>query len=146
MNTVILSVVREGSEAGLESVARVPVDGEVDTGRVDEVLVRADGSGTVGNHVLRQAGLLVSADSITLGTIRRLSIHVLGIDTTGDIEAVAVIGGDDDEGIFEFTDFLEVLQCGLDGIVELEKFAESTRVRIQLAKILFLILEFTDRS
>jgi hypothetical protein len=43
-----------------------------------------------------------------------------------DIEAVAVVGGDDDEGVLIFTNFLQMLDGSTDGVVELKEFTKST--------------------
>ena len=43
-------------------------------------------------------------------------------------EAVAVVGGDEDEGVVEFAEGSEFFDRGFDGVVELEEVAEGAVV------------------
>ena len=51
--------------------------------------------------------------------------YVIGKGLT---EAVAVVGGDEDEGVSELAEGFELCHCGFDGVVELEEVAESAVV------------------
>jgi hypothetical protein len=53
-----------------------------------------------------------------------------------DIEAVAVIGGDDDEGVLIFADFLQMLDGSTDGVVELKEFTKSAIIIQNVLNIL----------
>ena len=81
-----------------------------------------------GVDVLRCTGVLVHANGITLLTVILLLVQVLGVNGTHDIETVTVISSDDDEGVLELADLLEVRDGGADSVVELEKLTEGTVV------------------
>lgn len=86
----VLPLVRVGTHALREGVPRVPVDGEVDA--------RVVGHRGVGDGVLAQPAVLVDADGVALFAVGGLTAQVLGVGTTEDVETVAVVGSDDDEG------------------------------------------------
>lgn len=72
--------------------------------------------------------VLVGTDGVPLGPVSSGNLEVLGVAGTEDVEAVAVIGGDDDQGLVEFSNLLQVLNGLSDGIVELEQLAQRTFV------------------
>ena len=114
----VLAAVWAGHEALEEGVARVPVGGEVAVG-VGEV-ARVD--------VLAEAGLLVDADGVALAAVGGLGGEVVCVDGAHDVEAVAVVSGDEEEGFVERVGGVEVGDGRFDSIVKFEQFAEGAVV------------------
>lgn len=72
--------------------------------------------------------MLVDADCVAFLTVDVLRGEVVCVDGAHDVEAVAVVGGDEDEGLLEGVRFLEVRDGGFDGVVEFKEFAERAIV------------------
>lgn len=119
VNSVVFTTIGGSSGTGEESITGGPVGGEVGAFGVSQV---------TGVDVLGKTGLFVDTDGVTLLTLVGLGGHVLCVNGTHDVEAVTVVGGDDDEGVGEFTEVLEFFNGGLDGIVEFEEVTEGTVV------------------
>lgn len=122
VDLVVLAAIRERDSALGQAVAGLPVDGEVDAGVV--------GDGSVDDLVLRLTRVLVRADcgALAAHVVVVDGFHVLGVCGAVDVEAVAVIGGDDDKGVVEDAEFGEAGDGGGNGVVELEEVAESAVV------------------
>ena len=116
----VLPVVRVGSKSLGERISRVPVDGEVSTGAVAHAV---DGRGVHG-----EAGFLVRADGPAPLTVGFLFGHVPRVCIPVDIESVAVVGGDKDEGFVQDVQVVEPGNGGTYGVVKLEKVAKGTIV------------------
>ena len=114
----VLAAVGVGHEALEKSVPRVPVAWKVGI-HVCQV-TRVD--------VLAQTRLLVCADRATLLAVYVLRGEVVGVDGAHDVEAVAVVGGDEDERLLERGGFVEVGDGGFDRVVEFKEFTEGTVV------------------
>ena len=84
----VFTVVWGGADALRQGIARIPVHREVDTGVV--------GDSGVGNCVLTKTRVGVVANCAALLTIGFLGAQVFGVCGSEDIEAVSVIGCDDD--------------------------------------------------
>jgi hypothetical protein len=112
----VLAAVGVGHQTLEEGVAGVPVGWEVAVG-VGQI---------AGVDVLRETRLLVGTDGITLLAVDVLGSEVGGINGTHDIETVTVVSGDEDKSLLEAVGFVEVLDGGLDSVVKLEQFTEST--------------------
>jgi hypothetical protein len=80
VDLVVLATVGGGADAAGDSVARLPVDGEVGAGAVAEVAALLG--------VLGEAGLFVDADGLALGALVILGIEVFGV--SGAENAVSV--------------------------------------------------------
>lgn len=118
MDGPVLAAVGVGHEALEQGVAGVPVGGEV----------AVSVSQVAGVDVLGETGLLVDADGVALLAVDVLRGEVVGVDGAHDVEAVAVVGGDEDEGLLEAGGLVEMGDGGFDGVVELEEFAEGAVV------------------
>ena len=70
--------------------------------------------------------LLVNTDGASLGPATLLSAHVLGIGRSKDVESVRVVRGDDDQGLVELANLLQVLNGLSDRVVELQEFTERS--------------------
>jgi len=130
---VILPVVWVGCKAREESVSGIPVGRERSTVGVNQAAVDSGSVAVVallgvGVGVLGKTRLFVDTHSAALGTIGRLSVQVLGVYGTCYIEAVAVVGSDDNEGLIELADGVKMSNGSLDGVVKLEKVTKSTVV------------------
>lgn len=115
---IVLAMVWVSAEALCERVSRVPVRGEVG---VREAQV-------AGVDVLRQSRLSVCADGLALVAVFGLLVKIFGIDGSEDVETVAVVGGDEDQGILQRVGLVQMVDRGFDGVVQLEEFAESAVV------------------
>lgn len=148
----ILTLIGESGPSVSNSVSRVPVDLDISSihskltrsvpkkpsaqlgrwtygepgsvGALEDSLVV--GSNTSGDLVGGKTGLLVHTNSVALGTVGGLGVEVLGVGRAKDVKAVSVVGGDDDEGVVELPDLLEVLEGGADSVVEFEEVTKST--------------------
>jgi len=116
----VLLLVREGHRALREHVARRPVLGERDARVVLDRRVR--------DLVLRLPRVLVRADGVAAVALVGDRRHVLGVGGAVDVEAVAVVGGHEDEGVVEDAERRQLLDGGLDGVVELEQLTERAVV------------------
>ena len=99
---VVFSSVRVRGDAGVEGEARVPGCGEVGAGGVGEGWRVGDGS--VGEDVLGEAGGGVGSYCGAFGAVAtrvRLGREEFGVDGAHDVETVAVVGGDEDQGFGE---------------------------------------------
>lgn len=117
----VFVVVGEGDGALGECVAGCPVEGEVDALAVREML----GSGL---GVEREPGFGVGADGFALVGVGLGLLEVLRVGGTVDVEAVAVVSGDEDERVVEDAEGFEAGDGGADGVVELEEVAERAVV------------------
>lgn len=114
----VLAAVGIGHETLEESVAGVPVGGEVAVS-VGEV---------TGVNVLGKTRLLVCTDCVALLAVDVLGSEVVCVNGTHDVETVTVISGDEDESLLEAVGLVELPDGGLDGVVELEELTEGTVV------------------
>ncbi len=105
----VLAVVRRRPEALRQRVPRVPVGREV---RARAVRHAVDGLG-----VLRGAGVEVRADGAALRAVRGLRREVLGVDAAEDVEAVAVVCGDEDQRVIELAEGFEAVDGCADRVV-----------------------------
>lgn len=80
------------------------------------------------DDILRETGLGVGADGATFLTVRVLRVQVLGVDAAGDVEAVAMVGGHEDERLFEVIQLTELGEGCFDGVVELEEIGQGAVV------------------
>jgi hypothetical protein len=117
-NRPVLATVRVGHQALEKGVAGIPAGGEVAV-RVGQV---------ASVDVLREAGLLVDADGIALLAVRVLRGEVVRVDGAHDVEAVAVVGGDEDERLLEAVGAVELGDGRFDGVVEFEQLAQCAVV------------------
>lgn len=121
VDLVVLTVIGESTRTGVKGVAGVPAGGEVNTLRVTE---RVGAS----NSVLGQTRVLVGADGTALVTVVLLFLEVNSVDSTSDIETVAVVSSDNDKCVFERTELLELLNGGADSVVKLKELTEGAVV------------------
>lgn len=121
----VLPLVGEASIAVGNGVPGVPGNGESNTLGTSEgaLVVGVDASG---DNIGRETGPLVHADGVALLPVLLLLPEVLGVCGTKDVESVSVVGSDDNEGLLELADLLEVLEGGTDGVVEFEQVTEGT--------------------
>lgn len=77
---------------------------------------------------MRETGLGVRADGVTFLAVGVLRVQVFGIDAAGDVEAVAVVGGDEDEGLLEAVQLPQLGYGRPDGVVELEDVTQGAVV------------------
>ncbi len=128
MHLVILPMIRVRHETLKQCVSGIPIRRKRRAIAIHEILITPDLRAAVGDLILRQAGFMVCADGAALGAVGGLALEEAGVDAAGDVEAVAVVGRHDHEGVVEFADFFEVLECRFDGVVEFEEFAEGAVV------------------
>ena len=62
-----------------------------------------------------------------------MSIQVFSIHISKDIKAMAVIRGDNDQSILEFTNRFEVVDGSLDRVIKLEKLTKGICLSIEAA-------------
>ena len=74
------------------------------------------------------APVLVRADGVALLAVAARLAEVGRVGRAEDVEAVAVVGGDDDQRVLELANVGQVLERGVDGLVKLEDLAERARV------------------
>lgn len=77
---------------------------------------------------MRQARFPVSADGVALLAVRVLRVQVLCVHAAGDVEAVAVVGRHEDEGLLVVAQLPELGHGGFDGVVEFEEVAQGAVV------------------
>lgn len=118
--------IRVGREAGSKGVSRVPLDGEVGVFTDNDSLVFR--SRALGDLILGVTRVLVGSDSIPLRSVRGGDLQVLGVTRAEDIEAVTVIGSDDNQSFIEFTDLFQVLDGLSNSVIELQQFTQGSVV------------------
>ena len=134
MHLVILPAVRIGPHALEQRVARISVGGEEgavgeqDAGVVVRGGVRHGRRLRVRVGVLGEARADVGAEGFALGAVGGLRGQVLGVNGAHDVEAVAVVGGDEDEGVVELVDGGELGKGGVDAVVGFKQFTEGAVV------------------
>ena len=111
-----------------QRIPRIPIRRKRAPVGIHQVLIAPDLRSPVGDLILRLSGFMIRADRAAFIAVASLAVEETRVDAACDVEAVAVVGGDDHEGVVEFADFFEVRHGGFDGIVELEEFAESAVV------------------
>ena len=122
---VVFSVVWVGADGREEGIAWVPIRREGLSFRVDE---GARIAGVAGVDVLRKAGLLVRTDSAALFAVCRLGFKVVGVDATGNVEAMAVIGCDENECFVHDAEGGKLGEGGVDGVIKFKNVAKGTIV------------------
>ena len=98
MYLVILTVVWVGSDALRECVTWVPVRREI----------RVAVAKMAGVDILRKARTLVGPNGVALDARILMSIKILGVNISEDVESMSVVSGDDDECVLTFAELLEV--------------------------------------
>merc|ERR1719487_2248874 len=90
------AMVRVGAEALCEGVSGIPVGGEVGVAEDERARV----------HVPALSGALVGPDRLAFLAVVVLLVEVAGIDVPPHVEAVSVVGSDDDQSVFQRTELL----------------------------------------
>ncbi len=123
MHLVVFAPVWVGAYAGKESVAGIPIGGEERAVTVhDRGVVMARGVGHrsrfgVWLGVLAQAAVDVDTDCSALSAVRGLGGEIFGVDAAHDVEAMAMVGGHEDQCIVEGSESGEVRDRSFDGVI-----------------------------
>lgn len=96
MDLVVLTLVGVSTKAAVKGVSWIPLSGKVDALGVLERTLLLDG-------VLGETRVEVGTDSLTLLAIGLLLSEILSVNRSSDIEAVTVVGSDDDKSIVQFS-------------------------------------------
>jgi hypothetical protein len=118
----IFSLVGESSVSVGDSVSRVPSYWESLTLRRIKDFV-GSGVGVVGNGVGGETGFSVHTNGASLGSIIVLGVEVFSIGTSINVESVSVVGGNENQGLFEETELFKMGNGSSDSIVKLEEIS-----------------------
>lgn len=121
----VLTLVGECGVAVSDSPSGVPVDGESFALGTVEDLVR------VGQDIIRysvggKTRVEVGSDSVSLSSVGSLVLEVFSVGTSVYVESVTVVGSNQNQGVFELANLLEVLDGSSDGVVEFQQISESS--------------------